>query len=140
MGGITFKKATFLLPVTFFLLPCGVTAKNQPPPDRAWVIIKPLQCLGNPWEKEWVASHPKQGPRYPSRKDAEVIKSFFDRKGIPIHELRIQRYVKGDPLCMTCDCPRGDTLYLLINAQHAPKMVRLGYTERVPAELVPKKK
>ena len=36
-------------------------------------------------------------------------------------------------VCQACDCPRGDTIFLLIHADNARKMVRMGYLERTAA-------
>lgn len=107
--------------------------------DKVWVIIRPKQCLGNPWEKDWLAKHHNQTVKYPIRQEGSIIKSFFASKQIPIYEMREVKYIKGDPLCQACDCPRGDTFYLMIQASDAPKMVKFGYTERLPANEVPPK-
>ncbi len=129
----------FSLLALFLLLPPIAEAKS-PSADRVWVIIRPKQCLGNPWEKEWLAKHQNDGVKYPLKREDTVIKSFFVKKHIPILDVRLLRYVKGDPICQACDCPRGDTLYILINPEDVPKMVALGYAERMPADAVPPKK
>ena len=108
--------------------------------DKVWVLVRPVQCLGNPWEKQWLAKHNNQGSQYPRQKEFEIIKAFFIRKNVPIFDFRVKPYMKGESLCAACDCPRGDTLYLLIHAEDASKMVRLGYTERLPTKEVPQKK
>ena len=115
-------------------------AAKAPMTDKVWIVIRPVQCLGNRWEKEWLATHNNQGTKYPRDKEFELLKKFFERKQVDVLELRVKPYMRGETLCQACDCPRGDTVYLLIHANDVPKMVRLGYTERLPASDVPTKK
>jgi hypothetical protein len=102
--------------------------------DRVWVAIRPVQCLGNPWEKDWLAKHHNRAWRYPSRKEPAILKAYFKKKGVQILDLRVKPYQKSEPLCRTCDCARGDTLLLLIRAQDSLQMGQWGYTDRIPYE------
>jgi hypothetical protein len=129
-----------LLPLVLLLFPVHSIAKEQPLSDKVWVVIKPVQCLGNRWEKDWLSKHPRKGTTYPIKNEGPIVKSYFQKRGIPILDLRELKYVNGDPLCKACDCPRGDTFYLLIDANNTPKMVALGYSQRLPANAVPDKK
>ena len=130
--------------ITFFValvsLSVPLEAAKAPMTDKVWVVIRPVQCLGNLWEKDWLGKHNNQGTKYPRQKEFELLRSFFKMKKVKILELRVKPYRRGDALCQACDCPRGDTVYLLIRAEDVPKMVRLGYTERLPANDVPTKK
>jgi hypothetical protein len=137
-AGIMIRKIPFLLTFSLFLVPASSHAKINTASDKVWIVIRPVQCLGNPWEKFWLANHNNQGHKYPYKKEDNVIRDFFyKKKQIGVYQVRIQRYKKGDPLCHTCDCPRGDTLYLLVLADDVPQMVAMGYTERVAAADVP---
>jgi hypothetical protein len=135
---ITFFVGSFLISLVWVLSPTGVEAKSKLKDDNAWVIVKPVQCLGNPWEKDWLGKHKNRVDKYPRAKEFDIMKSFFKKKGVPLLDLRIKRYVNGDPLCQACDCPRGDTLYFLLHEDDVPKMIRYGYTDRIPADEVPK--
>ena len=128
-SGLRHAGMTILL--ALFLFSAPVLAKSSE--DKVWVIVRPVQCLGNPWEKDWLARNKNQAAKYPRTEEFEVLAAYFARKKIPVLDIRVKPYVKGDMLCQACDCPRGDTLFLMIYAKHAPKMVRLGYTERMPA-------
>jgi hypothetical protein len=99
---------------------------------KDWVIIKPLQCLGNPWEQDWIARH-KKTEVYPALQEKQIIKDFFARNQIQILDIRVRPYENG-PLCQTCDCPRGDTLFLLVNAQDAPLLQPFGFDKTVPVK------
>ena len=101
---------------------------------NVWMVIRPVNCLGNPWEKDWLARHKNQGTKYPRTKEIDVIRAFFKKRGATVLEIRSKPYLKGDPLCKTCDCPRGDTLFLLVNSHDTPKLVHYGFTDRFPEE------
>jgi hypothetical protein len=109
------------------------TASN----DKVWIIVRPTQCMSNAWEKEWLAKHNNDVSKYPRTQEFGVIQNYFRRKGISILEVRQKPYIKGDPICLTCDCIRGDTLFLLVKSDSVLRMVNLGYTERIPAKEVP---
>jgi hypothetical protein len=121
------------------LLGCAYSDAREKYSDRVWIVVRPLQCLANPWEKDWLAKTKKQPDQYPQMREGSVIRKFFARNRVPVLEIRMQPYRTGDPICQTCACPRGDTLFLLIKANDVPKMVQLGYTHRVPAQDVPEK-
>jgi len=118
----------------------SLTVQAAPYANKVWVVVRPVQCLGNPWEKEWLARNNNQGVKYPMKKESAVIQGYFGRLGIPVLEVRVRPYMSGDALCATCDCPRGDTLFLLIHGDDAIKMSRLGYAKRLPLEELKKKK
>jgi len=99
---------------------------------RVWAIVQPLQCLGNPWEQDWVAHHEKSEV-YPQRDEKQILKAFFAQNQIQILDIRVRPY-DGGPLCQTCDCPRGDTLYLLVSAENAPLLKSFGYDKTLPAK------
>lgn len=116
------------------LLPLWCPAKRPPLTDKIWIMLKPVQCLGNPWEKYWLRMHKNKGSAYPRAKELDVLKEYFKKKGVKILEIRLKPFEKGQPICETCNCPRGDTLFLKIKAVDAFKMARLGYTERFPEQ------
>src|SRR5262249_49145824 len=137
--GMTFPRRAWCL--AFILTSISsLQAKEPLQAEKVWVVVKPHQCLSNRWEKDWLSKHNNKGTLYPMKKEGDVIKDYFRSKDILIQELRMLKYVNGDPRCEACDCPRGDTLYLLVKAQDVPRMVKLGYTERLPANVAPEKK
>jgi hypothetical protein len=101
-----------------------------PVADQVWVVMKPLQCLSNVWEKDWAAHHKRRSSRYPMRQESQILKQFFAARGIKVFDVRKKPYDASEPLCKTCDCERGDTLFLLVNAEDGPKMVPYGFTKR----------
>jgi hypothetical protein len=102
-----------------------------PLPDRVWAIQKPLQCLSNPWETDWLKRHKKKkAHQYPIREERAVIKAFLEREGIKVWEVRVSPF-QGGGTCASCDCPRGDTLFVLVDASDAPKMDAFGFKKRM---------
>ena len=130
------KKIRFAIPILWIGMIAA--AKSIPSNDKVWVIVRPVQCLGNPWEKEWLAHHPHQDAKYPRAKELDLMRKFFSKKQVRIHDVRRKPY-EGQGVCQTCACARGDVFYFLIYAEDVPQMVNMGYTERIPAADVPLK-
>jgi hypothetical protein len=108
-----------------------VFAKDKIPlANEVWVVMKPLQCLSNAWEKDWSAHHKRKSSRYPMQQEPQILKQFFAARGIAVLDVRKKPYDRAEPLCKTCDCERGDTLFLLVKAEDGPKMVPYGFTKR----------
>src|SRR5438105_13260127 len=102
----------------------------NPELEKAWIEIKPVQCLGNPWEKWWQAGH----RNFPRSQEQRIIRGYFKKRDITIRGIRVRPYRKGEALCSSCDCPRGDTLFLLVDGSDVAKMYQMGYKDRIPAD------
>ena len=110
------------------------------PPDlgRAWVATEPIQCLGNAWEQDWLASHHGDYASYPrdpakpglEPAEVEIIKDFYRRRGVVVFEAATKgRY---EAVCAACTCPEGYTLYLEVRRQDVNAMISLGYRQESP--------
>jgi hypothetical protein len=111
---------------------------RKPAEDKIWVSMQPVDCLGNPWEKNWLAHHKNQVTKYPRSQEIDILKGFFKKNGITILDYRTKPYVKGDPLCKTCGCPRGDTLLLMVHGVDVPKIRTFGFGDPVPDDVLDK--
>jgi hypothetical protein len=107
-------------------------------PTESWVATDPIQCLGNPWERDWLESHDGDYRSYPrdpvtpglEPQEEEIIREFYDRLGISIIEIETaQTY---DQVCLACSCPQGYTLYLLVPGSNVQAMLDLGYRLELP--------
>ena len=105
--------------------PCSPLPTPDPQQKNMWVEIAPIQCLGNPWEQDWLKSHADNYSGYPKDREFEVIKDYYKRQGIVILDVKSRQ--KYEVVCLACTCPRGDALYLLVNAIDSEKMLALGY-------------
>jgi hypothetical protein len=120
--------------ISLFLLLTAVgsaSAKGDEPQTsgRVWAVMKPIQCLSNAWEKDWMSRNKNRVEKYPYREERKVLREFFSRQGIEILDVR---HLAGQPTCTSCECERGDTLFLLIDAKHAEKMESYGFKKRLP--------
>lgn len=104
----------------------------------SWVVIKPVQCLDNAWEKEWLETHKAEATAYPVADEKKIVTDYFVRSGIKVSEVRSKPY-DGSPRCSSCDCPRGDTLYVGIDSMDAPAVKVLGFDRIIP-KIDPSKK
>lgn len=111
---------------------------NVPAPGRVWVATEPIQCLGNPWEHDWLESHSGDHSGYPKDpstpglepKEIAIIQSYYGRQGIEVFATETAR--KFDVVCLACSCPEGHTLYLLVREQEVEQMIEFGYREESP--------
>ena len=101
---------------------------------RTWVGIKPIQCLSNAWERDWVKSY-GDSSLYP-RKDVDaidgIIEGYYQRQGIALFEIKRDsiRDENGKPqttVCLACSCSAGYVLYLLIADFDVETMTGLGF-------------
>ena len=126
---------------------CGSDDVGNPGPKTAksilgntWVAIEPIQCLGNPWEQDWLEnnnwdyhSYPKD-PTTPGLEpeELEIIQDYYERQGVTVFEGK--NVPKYEEVCLACSCPEGHTLYLLVRDQDVETMVTLGYRVESPPE------
>jgi hypothetical protein len=98
-----------------------------------WVEINPIQCMGNPWEVDWLKSEQNEYTKYPLYVKAEnrekltvdVITAYYKKQSITILNGKISHW--NEAVCEGCDCPVGYTLYLKVNSNDQERMLKLGY-------------
>ena len=56
---------------------CDLNSVNNADNSRAWVSIDPIQCLGNPWEQDWLKEEGHTYKDYP-KGDLDVIEDDDD--------------------------------------------------------------
>jgi len=117
---------------------CNEEDPTRSEPDQLWVAMEPIQCLGNPWERDWLESHnwdysgyPKD-PTTPGLEPEEfaIIQDFYDRLGVTVFEA--ETAPKNEAVCLACSCPEGHTLYLFVAAEDVQKMMEFGYRVESP--------
>jgi hypothetical protein len=106
-------------------------------PNRVWVAIEPIQCLGNPWERDWLKSggeysaYPKDTTRHElTPEEFEIIRDFYSRQGVVV--FKGETRPKYDNVCLACSCPEGRTLYLWVRAEDVETMISFGYRIESP--------
>lgn len=99
-----------------------------------------MQCLGNPWEQDWLERNDwdyDAYPRDPTRfglepQEFEIIQDYYDSEGVVVFDG--QTAPKYNNVCLACSCPEGHTLYLLVREQDVAVMVGWGYRVESPAQ------
>ncbi len=124
--------------------PAGPSDQAPPPPPDVqdakaiWVEINPVQCMGNPWERDWLDANNNDVSAYPRGPDAplpgpeviELIKDYYAKQGVEVMDAKSAWVMQA--VCEACSCPEGYTLYLSIAASDVEKMTGLGF--KVSAE------
>ncbi len=107
---------------------------------NAWVATEPIQCLGNPWEQDWLENNNWEYdlyPKDPTTPDLEpeefiIIQDYYARQGVSVFEGR--NVLNEGEVCLACSCPEGQTLYLSVRDQDVATMISLGYRVESPPE------
>ena len=103
-----------------------------------WVAIEPVQCMGNPWEMDWLMEHDgdydsyPRDPRSPGLEpgEVEIIKDYYLRQGVTVSDTATaQRY---EVVCLACSCPQGHTMFLRVRAEDVQTMIGFGYRVQSP--------
>ena len=127
----------------------GCTGDESPPPEVSapdpiltaedvWVATAPIQCLGNPWERDWLDAHGGDYAGYPKDphtpglepEEIEIIRDFYKRQGVVVSDVTSTRW--DHAVCLACSCPEGYTLYLLVRPEDVETMIAFGYRKEEP--------
>ena len=103
--------------------------------QKTWVEIDPIQCLGNPWEQDWLKSHNNDYASYPRNVHTEglddgetvVIKDYYRNQSITVFDVRSGSWGGETFQCEGCGCSAGYTLYLLVSELNVDEMLNLNY-------------
>ena len=92
--------------------------------STTWVNIYPVQCNLNPWQQ---ANPFSSFERFQNVKTDEKsqIKQYLQTKSINPITINIKK--KYDIVCMSCSCPRGDEVDVLIYKKDLNKITGLGF-------------
>lgn len=109
--------------------PSPTPPKTEAPPPhkefgKTWVWTNPTQCLSNPWQRDWQQSHGDDAS-YPGGEEDKIIREYYQKQGVTIFDIISKSW--ETPVCMSCACPQGYTLYFLISNSDVDKMIKLGY-------------
>lgn len=117
---------------------CGSDSPVRPPNGEqfSWVAIDPIQCLGNPWEQDWLEKHDWDYTSYPWDADRQlaIIEDYYRRMGIGIYESR--RYRTAVLVCCACSCANGYTVYLDVCSEDVPLLLTMGFRLEHPVRFL----
>lgn len=91
------------------LLPClALIAYHCEPviPPGVWVTIDPIQCLGNPWEQDWLQTH--EYDQYPrdERGRLRIFREYYEQQDVSFHTITLSGTGAGGT-CDGCGCSDG---------------------------------
>jgi len=120
-----------LLAVVLVAAPPHLGPDSRMLPDRlgaTWVSIDPIQCMGNPWEEDWLQSHNGSWESYLREWDSQrmIVIDYYSRLGIRVFEAA-QEVWSGAIICEACSCPAGYTLYLQVPDGDVDSILALGF-------------
>ena len=129
---------TSLIPLSVLILASGCLiagvddADEFIEPNQLWMSIAPIQCMGNPWEVDWLASHDNDYESYPGDsstpelEEADVIGDYYMRQGVQIERFDTEQW--DGAVCLACSCPAGYTLLALVDDTDRQPMLELGFS------------
>jgi hypothetical protein len=110
------KKTLFLLTISFVFLFCK---KETTTGNDIWMTYQMTQC-DDPWQQE---------ADYFSKKEA-TLKSFLEKKGITVLELKIVTDCSKSAVCAACSCAGCDNASVRVDAGSVTAMEKLKFTKK----------
>lgn len=119
---------------------CGNSDKLQI--KTVWMTTDPIQCLENPWEKEWTQQYPNGNyptgdPRQFEEPEQLILRThMLDNHDVTILRIRYKPYPEDAMVCEACTCPAGYSLYIEVAATDKDKLAETPFKEarKVPAD------
>jgi hypothetical protein len=115
-------------------LGCQTERPLHPPfdPRFTWVATDPIQCLGNPWEIEWLEEHDGDYSKYPrdKKEQLKIIDDYYERRGVKVFNTAIVNTY--EVVCCACSCPAGHTVYLYVKNEDVQTMLDFGFRVEDP--------
>ncbi len=98
-----------------------VSVAAQPPTgEKQWFSYDPKQCGTNPWETWDLAKIQDY------RNEEYLVEAWFK----VANDIEVSGYASkkvSDIVCLSCSCPRGDEIAVLVNSKDSAKMKSLGW-------------
>jgi hypothetical protein len=98
-----------------------------------WMSYRPVQCLGNPWEINWLAKGNDYGD-YPrdlldggfNSEEGKIIRNYFSDEGVEVRDIYTHSF--SEVTCASCDCPIGYDLFVSVDENEADIMEDAGFS------------
>lgn len=99
-----------------------------------WVALTMRQCLGNPWERDWLNQDGNEYSEYPIdiNEQTEIARDYYYRQEIELIDLKM--CFTGVCACTACSCCSGYTLWLYVPDKYLDTLIDLGYRKEDPPE------
>lgn len=95
-------------------------------PKTEIVFFDPIQCLGNPWEIQWLETHTYE--EYPQNEveQLKIFTDYYQDRGVNIYDVYVENL--GDIVCAACFCSNGQRIFCLIDKDDADFMLASGFS------------
>ena len=99
-----------------------------------WTALTMRQCLGNPWERNWLSQDGNEYSDYPRdiEEQIQIARDYYQRQGIELHEIKM--CFTGKCACAACSCCSGYTLWLHVSDEFKDTLIDLGFRIEDPPE------
>jgi hypothetical protein len=121
-----------IIGISIWILLTYTKPKQSGSPGNVWVAINPVQCLQNPWELDWLRIY-GDASEYPKENELDIVELYFYKQGIQIYDIQQESYAQS-AVCQACNCPRGDTIFLLVSINDYAALKEQGFEARPPRE------
>jgi len=123
--------AILIISFVYFAPKANNIANNN---QNIWVNMVPIQCLGNPWEFDWLKKNKNKYSKYPighptkiDLQEIDIIEQFYKNQGINILDIKSNLIEKNT--CAACSCAQGYKLHVLVSKNNVDKMIKMGWKE-----------
>ncbi len=114
--------------ILLFIIPFGLLLESCEQEYGEWVILDPIQCMGNPWEQAWLEENNYEYELWwemTEQEKLDVFEKYYEDQGIVIYE--IKRTSPYNVVCDGCSCPRGDRIHCNIDEDDVDQMMEWGF-------------
>ena len=94
-------------------------------PEKELVYIDPIQCLGNPWDIEWLEFHDYD--EYPQMESGrlQIFTDYYEKQGVEMTDVRSEWILGGE--CAACSCPTGERFYCMVDERDVDFLLESGF-------------
>lgn len=92
---------------------CTLAPKEPTPAELETIEINTVQCMGNPWEQDWLKTHDaEQYPPKQSEEAKQIIKAYYEKLGFTVYSVDFKKI--ADVVCLACSCTEGYVVVLTV--------------------------
>lgn len=95
--------------------------------EKELVYIDPIQCLGNPWDAEWLESHDVED--YPQTESGrlQIFTDYYEKQGVTMFDV-YSKWVYN-ATCDGCNCPTGERYYCSVDESDVGFLLESGFSQ-----------
>ena len=96
-------------------------------PERELVYIDPIQCLGNPWDGDWLESNDVED--YPQTESGrlQIFTDYYEKLGVKMVDVYSEWVYNAT--CDACSCPTGERYYCMVDEADVDFLLESGFSQ-----------